>query len=560
MDHPKLKTPDMKMKKLLLATLLATAGAAFVNSASATAVDVYISGATTYRACVTAAICDSTNGILGGDAVTYPITGAYTGSSLYKAQAAIFHGYLKGSGEGRQEVYIHTYWTGAAAGVYDIGVSNPVPGYMEDPASLGGTIPGTASLTLLPITGSNPSIGGQGSVPSPGSANGYTPTSVVPDASLSDSLPSTVANEFTTYDPSISATINGAGLTSCGNSTRNPSSQAAGVGTVGIAPILWVLGNSNIAANFTNISTQAIRSLMGAGVTRAELLSGNSADNTNWVCLIGRNEDSGTRIAAMSDSLYLVTNPPTQFLPTFGGTVVNQSPSPTYPDSGNPGVAEGGPLATVTSLGEWPTDWCLNTEVNIDWFTPGHSGFNGGGDVANCLAALNPVTGLNFVASSVQGDVLNNGDDNSTGKPVGYVNTESVWLVGYLGVADAIGGGSLGGPNGQTLSAGASVSNGVVLSYNGVKYTGLSSVENGSYTNWVLEHMYTNPNNGTDGNQAGPVRQTVDDIADALFTTFAPTNSSGITDHTGATVNVAGILYGDMNYTRASETAPPAHK
>jgi len=34
--------------------------------------------------------------------------------------------------------------------------------------------------------------------------------------------------------------------------------------------------------------------------------------------------------------------------------------------------------------------------------------------------------------------------------------------------------------------------------------------------------------------------------ADALFTNFAPTNSSGIIDATGATGNVAGIPYGNM--------------
>jgi len=69
----------MKLKQLLLATLLATAFAAFVNSASASAVDIYISGRHHIPAPVTAAILDQTNGMLQSGSTTC----AYLGTNVY---------------------------------------------------------------------------------------------------------------------------------------------------------------------------------------------------------------------------------------------------------------------------------------------------------------------------------------------------------------------------------------------------------------------------------------------------------------------------------------------
>lgn len=557
----------MKLKNLLFTTLLAAAGLSLVNKASAAATDVYISGATTYRACVTSAILDQgTNGIL----VSGSTTCAYVGSSVYKANEAIFHGYLKGSGEGNVEVYIHTYWTGSAAGVYDVAAQNPVAGYIEDPASITGTIPGSSSSgTMGPVAGTNPAAVTNGVLTT------YTGTSHAPDAVMSDSLNTSVANVLNTAPPagSFGVTVTGAGLLSCGNSTRNTSSTASTAGTVGVAPMLWVVGNSAIKPNFSDMSQQAARSVIG-GPTSAELFSGLHADKTNWVILVGRNEDSGTRIGAFAEAQFgLISTGLKQYLPTFGGTVVPQTASPGFPASGNPAIPEGGPSATVTGFGEWPTDWTLNTEANIDWTHAGHSGFTGGGDVANCLAASNPVTGLNFTASGTEGDYLAGSPDtdpNVAGGPSGYSNSESVWMVGYLGVADAIGGGAFltSGTTpagwtvypGQTLNGSASVPYGTVLSYNGVQYTGSPSIEQGSYTYWVLEHMYYNPSNTDTNSSTNPQKECVDDIADFLFTYYAASNSSGITDTTGTTLNNAGILYSNMDFTRSAEGVVPTTK
>jgi len=529
----------MKINRLLMAVLLASAGAASVSSASAAATTIYISGATTYRAPVTQAILDTAStGILVSGSTTI----AYNGSSVYGAGAAIFHGYLKNGG---QEVYIKTYWTGAAAGVYDVALPNAFTGWIDSPATITGTIPGTSSSgTLAPAPGTS----------IPGT---YSKTdSHAPDAILSDALATTVANEYGTFDSSVSSAITAAGLLPCGNSTRNPSSTAASKNTVGIAPMVWVVGNSAIAPTFNNISQQAANSLIN-GPTSAALLSGSSADKNNWVVCIGRNEDSGTRVNTLAESKAGVTTPAgiQQFLPTFTN---NQKTQAAAPSGSNPSVPEGGGGSTVNGLGLWPADWTLNTEANIDWFTPGHSGFNGGGDVAACLSGTNPVTGLTFTASSIAGDTGNGGTsaDNVSGQPTGYVSSgtgaQKVWFIGYLGVADAIGSGTL---TGHTLSSGASVSNGTVLSYNGVTYTGASDIQNGWYTFWCLEHMYYNPAHMTIGSVT---KNTVDDIADALFVTYACTNSSGV--YAGPPVNAAGVLYNSMNFTKSVEGGVPSTK
>jgi len=59
---------------------------------------------------------------------------------------------------------------------------------------------------------------------------------------------------------------------------------------------------------------------------------------------------------------------------------------------------------------------------------------------------------------------------------------------------------------GQTLSSGAGVPGGTVLSYAGVQYNNITSVEDGAYSYWVYEHMYYNPNN-TDTNSNTTVQK-----------------------------------------------------
>jgi hypothetical protein len=291
------------------------------------------------------------------------------------------------------------------------------------------------------------------------------------------------------------------------------------------------------------------------------LLTGASSDEDNYVVLIGGGEASGSRIDALAESQAGVTMPwgLQQYLPTFTNNQATQPASPGYPASGNPPAPEGGAGATIATLGLWPADWTLNSEYNIDWTSSGMSGFCQDSDVANCLSALNPVAGLSFAKSLLYGDVGNGGtaDDNANCVPIYFSSTSNVWLVGYLTAATAFGNGGFQYQGWPTLDPNAGVSNGTVLNYCGTPYTGIQCVENGRYKFWMYEHMYYSSNNADTNSNTNPQKETVDDIADALFTTFAPTNQSGVVDASGATINVDGILYGSMNNARGVEGSVP---
>jgi hypothetical protein len=326
--------------------------------------------------------------------------------------------------------------------------------------------------------------------------------------------------------------------------------------------MVWVLGNCYGGPPFINIDQQDAAGLV-QGPVSAMLLTGASSDEDNYVVLIGGGEASGSHIDALAESQAGVTMPwgLQQYLPTFTNNQATQPASPGYPASGNPPVPEGGAGATIATLGLWPADWTLNSEYNIDWTSSGVSGFCQDSDVANCLSALNPVASLSFAKSSLYGDVGHGGTAarNAKGAPDTFSASSNVWLVGYLTAAAAIGNGSVSYSwTGEGyLSNNAGVSNGVILNYCGSSYSGIQSVENGSYTFWMYEHMYYSRNNTDTNSNSNPQKETVDDIADALFLVFASTNSSGITDPSGTTVNVSGILYNNMNSGRGIEGSIP---
>lgn len=517
---------------------------AFAGTASAQTT-IHIAGATTYRAAVNAAILGS-SGSGGGILVTGSTTYAYDNSStsgVWGASAVIIHGYLSNGGS---EVYIKEYWTGSAAGVFDVANSNAFTGWIDTPASVSGTIPGCAAI--LVSTGTN--IHGLS----------YTKTdNSAPDAAMSDVKASTIAYEIagstgsgSAYGTIITNAITNLTLVDAGNSTRNPSSSAKSKGTVGVAPMLWVLGNNttgttSATAPFSNITQQNVNELVGYGAVPLQAFTGLTTDSNNWVCLIGRNEDSGTRITAFAEG-QAGYGPATvkQYIPAY---TVSPSPKTQGASGGNPQIDEGGVGAVISSLGLWPGDWAVNTEPSVYWAsTNGHSGFNGGGDVAACLSATNTVTSGSFAKSSAYNATIDAlaGDSeaasNATGQPSGWVQgTSKVYLVGYLGVADAVGGGSLTAPAGAV--------GGVVLSYNGVTYSE-TAVENGQYTYWTFEHLYK-------GNISGVTANTVDDIADNLYTTAAQTNTSGVTAANQA--NNVGILYTNMHVSRDGEGKPVHH-
>jgi hypothetical protein len=183
----------------------------------------------------------------------------------------------------------------------------------------------------------------------------------------------------------------------------------------------------------------------------------------------------------------------------------------------------GGPAATVTGLAEFEGasfQSPLYTQYYVNWNTAGHSGYAGGGDVANVLLAANtPATTAGNVTPAQSGG--------------------NAYLVGYLGWADGY----------SLLSA---TNPGTQLFYNGVKPS-VANIANGLYTFWAYEHMYyltTGYNGGTNAIVAGSTQTVADGIADLIYNQYACTNGNGVT--AGATISdedalsppPAGILNG----------------
>jgi hypothetical protein len=515
------------MKKLLPTTLAILGLASAAIPAFGQGTVVRLAGATTYRAPVHKAILD----IL--DTSTHNIDFTYKGSSqtLFKSGAALFHGFLKSNG---QEVTIKTLWTGSVAGVVDVGSIN----------NIGGASNSTGWIDSSVIAVSTSVYGGQnpdGSLVTDGAQ--ASPTKEAdpgspPNIAMSDSFRASTQKAIQTEPTNgrtIANTIGTAGLID---------------NKIGVVPFAFVAGAQNdvaaaqTLAPFSNVTTQVARQLENAGFIQASAFTGSTSDNANFVFLIGRNEDSGSRVAAQAEPRFNYGQSSLQYQGHFTGTVTQQGAS-----GGNPAIDEGGSAAQLSQLSLWPANWVVNTVTSLNWNTSGHSGFNGGGDVAAMLAATSPVNSITFFTN----------DNGDTGQPGTFTGSSKAYLVGYLGIADAVGSGSLDtNPASATFGkiTGGGVPNGRLLTYNGAPYS-VANIQNGRYSFWEFEHLFykTGGANGLPNNSTG--QKVATDLVSKISTTDAPTNSSGVTDATQTQLNSAGILL-DSNFkvSRTDESSP----
>ena len=413
-----------------MAALIAAA-MAFAGTASAQT-KIYISGATTYRACVHQTICE----ILDSG-----FTFGCDNANGYKQNEAIYIGKLNlGNPATDPSVIIKTYWTGSLAGVYDLSAGNVITGrYPAD---------GVATVT-------HTGFGAQGQPTFTGSTTatlttGYATENAAPTTVLTDAFQSSCAASIAT------ATIGGgAASTAITNAALTAAGTAGNAGTskiVGLVAFQWVLGitsaGQQVAA--TNITQQQALALVNGGEIPAMFLTGSTGDKNKYILQVGRNEDSGSRINAHAEAQNGLGNAVVQFQLGFSGTSTTQAD----------GTPNGGAAATVASFDVWPQTAPLNTATGIDWQTAGHSGYIGGGDVKSVLQATNP-TALTSVV------------DTSGNVPSAATN---VYFAGYLGTSDAAVGG-----------------NAIQLNYNGVAFSP-AAVLNGSYSLWGYEHMYYKSN------------------------------------------------------------------
>jgi len=549
----------MKMfKSLLICSMVA----GFAAAASAQT-EIYIAGSTAYRGATTKAIQDllftSGTGFAEGEAA----------SPVYGASAALFKGTIGG-----QSYVIHTYWTGSLAGAVDVATSNVLTKWIPDTGT-------TANITATPTTTST-SIAAYAD----GALDASPTISAVPNIANSDSFNFSVANSLK-GSVTTTGTIPIKTIIADVNNNLSQAQGNDGETVTGVLPFVWVAGavgttgtsaatTGTASAPFSNLTQEAASQLIQFGyVPITAVVTGTAlqSDTNDYAFLVGRNEDSGTRICAQAEAQVGSAFGATSFgrsmkqyyaifTGTAGGAYANASTDGVFV-TGTLGAAQGhanngtlqgasiqdgGVGSYVSDIGLWPPNAPLNTETSITWADSGHSGQIGGGDVAKMLEAGNPLT-LNI--SAVDIDVLGatngvtgpntNGYTTGVSAPDNWIpGTSKAYLIGYLGTADAGGIPTSGGGSGAKY-----------LSYNGVPYSPVN-IQNGSYDFWSFEHTYINPN--VISSQASTF---AGELVDQLYTQDCQTDSSGFTDLevAPADAKVGGLIFNNVPYSKSQEGA-----
>lgn len=489
----------MKLLKSLLAGLLV---AGFAAAASAQTV-VHVVGSTAYRAPFIQAVFDLFSGPLGANTAVSGSTG-YTavtwGQSTSSGVALKCNGCaISGTYNGTWYV-VDAYWTGSAAGVTDLVLGNHLSAFLL-----------WSDVSSVALTGTGYNLGA--SAPTAD----FDTSDPAPDIAMSDSNRSSVAKLFSDANTSgglpagttIESDITSTTLVNAGSTTNG---HAGKIGTVGIIPFEWVINNPGIVSGVanpapaTNITQQVAKELAVNGYASLSQLSGNSSDYTSYVFLVGRNEDSGTRLDSLAEAQDGFDVSPIQASITESTTKETGAyPVPTG-GNGTGALYVGGNGAVAQGITQFPANYALNTEPNINWTPSGHSGYVTGGDVANVLLTT---------TTNVGGITLD--------PSYGVSSYNKLDLVGYLGISDA-----------TSALSGNSSGNAVALSYDGVPYS-VQAVENGQYSVWGYEHEYY-----VSGNSKASFANA---IADEIFSTDADIDNN----ENHAQADAAGIFYNSVS-------------
>jgi hypothetical protein len=449
--------------------------------------DLYFSGSTAYRTQVVAAEISvlsagltTANGFASG---TVPGSGVVGSSALASSAISIIHGVDANN----NEIVIHNHWTGSVAGLTDLCTVNTADTFIPDSQAPAINTTGVTGLTATQTT---------------------APEVAMADCAASDGAiilsGANTAGKTASADITAAAPVNG-GVT------------AGSYGFVGSVDFEWLLGSIATGAPTTsspisNITQDNAEAILTEGYLPASFVTGNSADSTSALIFIGRNEDSGTRVAYQAESWANGTGSKYGLGATTTQWLVTQSGVSLPTNSGYSSLS--GDSSGITAIQKWPRynwngsnyttssagGWSLYTESGITWSALGHSGYNGGGDVAAILESPNPVTGL-------------------TGVPSGFSKAYIVTCIGAHDAASAL-----------TNSFGP---NATALTYNGVTYS-KANIENGSYALWNFEHLYYITQASGYANSLATVtngtalQSVADAIADNLFNGTFGTSSTDV--------------------------------
>jgi hypothetical protein len=444
--------------------LLASAAATVIAGSASAATVVHITGSTAFRASVVAAIIDQ---------LTSP-TGAYIGSSISGANQAVITGTSKShSGDG-----VITYelaWSGSISGLQSLTTTvTSLPGTTFLPNQTWLSASGN-TLSAVTVTTTNSGFtytiaGGTATTTGAATFDGFQ----APEAAFSDTfITSTIYSKFSSN--LLSFTTGGM-----------PASA------VGVIPFAWAKGPAGSGVStgnwngLTNMTADLAQNLFLGGVVPLAMFTGNSSDAGIDVVLSGRNNDSGTRFAALAEA----------------------------------GLPEG---TSITQYGFT----VVGTNIDSFGFTPAVSGDNGD--------PYNSPDGQSS-GGSLAGWVKLAPDANSINSEP---NNLPFIVVAYLGVSDAstvalAGGATLsysGVPANIIFNNSLDIFNGNTNTKNGATNTAGSEatlIQQGQYPFWEFEHLYYEKNLSTAQVDAiGDVHTQIATV-DALAAGMFGTNSSGM--------------------------------
>jgi hypothetical protein len=479
----------MKMIKILAANVFAVMlGQAAFASQSNPAVVINVVGSTAFRYAVSAAevVACSAHGTPA--VMSYSDSGKGFGVTFANASKS-GHSNVYGFLADGTEVMYRNSWTGSVAGLVDLTSDN-------------------TTLTYIPTTA--------GMSAAPGTLAAATDTGA-PNVTMADTQLSDIEAVVTSAGTAATSPINFLHNLKSASVVQGGRLRAA-AGDPGVAAITfaWVAGSiSSGSQPFTgsaaNMTTDVASALVSNGNVPLSVFTGNENDsiNDNYVLLVGRSEDSASRVTAFAEAQSGGVQGTKGYGQNTFQYMLKQS-GVAYPTSaqsaGYPSIST--VSAGITSFQLWPTPWGIAGEPQLTWSTTGHSGYNNGGDVASILSSPNPVSGSSF--------------SSPTGAPALDGN---LYFVGYLGTGDLSG-----------LSG-----NYVILNYNGVSCISSGTTLNpapviaGQYGFWGYEQLYflaagsaSNACSGAAGS-TGTMRDAADGLADAIWgTATANMANSGV--------------------------------
>jgi hypothetical protein len=442
-----------------LAVGLAGITSAAVNNPGAPYI-IHVSGSTAFRSqYTTSEIASLTAGLTvanGFAAGTLPGEGTYKSSFTVKDTYTCIHGVDAAN----NEVVFINHWTGSVAGVVDLAQAN--------------------LINFIPVA-NVPAIGVNAvNLPTTETA---APLLAMADCAASDAATVLKSAGVNTAGKTASSAITAAGMTDSGT-------IAGPVGFVSTVDFEWFMGaNSAAAPAITNVTQDNAEALLSGGVLPAQYLTGNTADNATAVFYVGRNEDSGTRVLYQAESWAYGTGAATGLGATTKQFMIKQAIAGYPANVGYSSLAA--ETGNIVDFQVWPGNWGMNTKPTIIWAAPGHSGYNGGGDVEAVLQSPNPVAALPSTSGF-------------TSPVTGAAYTGQVFVT-CIGTADAA----------------SLIGHGTALTYNGVTYH-KTNIENGTYPLFNFEHAYyilggTAANSLAVVGNGAAIQATLDSVSDGVY-------------------------------------------